>query len=330
LTALSSEKFIKHPLAFIELFGFKQKDIHQKLEKFMPSLYPDTKKAIDPFLNDFKRSNQSLEESNKLGRGLDAAIDVLYNGFFKYLMYQEADLSLQNLQARIENQRRQQTDPSPLFMHYYQFITNNLDDAFRNTLIRDLSQEALYRYGGDVMSKLYTGDHRLHRRWLDHLSAIFFGSWENKCNYSAYRLSGAEIELLNRKHKLDFFPAKKLRPHDDTTDGYIVHALSFGWFNSQGVLMPVSVLSGDPFDGIFERVRQYQVNIAYYQNPLGNDVGATARIKHEVLPGTLYSLNTTEQSIKVVSFYPARILEANPYPQIQHSHSEIELISLQA
>jgi hypothetical protein len=31
---------------------------------------------------------------------------------------------------------------------------------------------------------------------------------------------------------------------------------------------------------------------------------------------------------KVVSFYPARILEADPYLQIQHSHSEIELISL--
>lgn len=74
LKGLSSEKFIKHPVIFIELFGFKQKDIHQKLEKFMPSLYPDTKKAVAPFLKDFKRSNQSLEELKKLGRGLDAAI----------------------------------------------------------------------------------------------------------------------------------------------------------------------------------------------------------------------------------------------------------------
>lgn len=56
LDALQSEDLIKHPVAFIELFGLKQKIIHQRLEKVMPACYPDAKKAVDPFLKDFKRS----------------------------------------------------------------------------------------------------------------------------------------------------------------------------------------------------------------------------------------------------------------------------------
>lgn len=111
-------------------------------------------------------------------------------------------------------------------------------------------------------------------------------------------------------------------------DGYIIHALSFGWFHLLQKLTSVSVLSEDSFDDTFKRVQQYQVYVAYGQNPLGNNVGATARIKHEALPGTLYSFNREEQSIKLVSFYPAQILEGNPDPQIQHSHSEIEVISM--
>ncbi len=328
LAALKSEELIKHPVAFIELFGLKQKIIHQRLEKIMPSFYPDAKKAIDPFLKDFKRSVQNLEESQKLGKGFDAAIDVLYNGFFEHLWYEEPDLLLTNLQDQVESQRQQLTDPSPLFLHKYKFIKGNLSESFRKGLIHDLSLEAVYRYGGNLISKLYTGDQALGRRWSDHLSAVYFGLWEKKSNYSAYRLIGEELEILNRKHKLGFFPAKKLRPHDDTVDGYIIHALSFGWFHLLQKLTSVSVLSEDPFDETFDRVQQYQVYVAYVQNPLGNNVGATARIRHEVLPGTLYSFNREEQSIKLVSFYPARILEGDPYPQIQHSHSEIEVISM--
>lgn len=328
LRALKSEELIKHPVAFIELFGLRQKIIHQRLEKIMPSLYPDAKKAIDPFYRDFKRSIQNLEESQKLGKGLDAAIDVLYNGFFEHLWYDEPDLLMTNLQGQVESQRQQLTNPSPLFLHKYNYIKGNITESFRKNLIHDLSLEAVYRYGGNLISKLYTGDEALGRRWFDHLSAVSFGLWEQKGNYSAYRLTGDELELLNRKHKLGFFPAKKLRPHDDTVDGYIIHALSFGWFHLLQKLTSVSVLSEDPFNETFERVQQYQVYLAYGQNPLGNNIGATARIRHEVLPGTLYSFNREEQSIKLVSFHPAQILEGNPDPLIQHSHSEIEVISM--
>ena len=59
LGALKSEELIKHPVAFIELFGLRQKIIHQRLEKIMPSFYSDAKKAIDPFIRDFKRSIQT-------------------------------------------------------------------------------------------------------------------------------------------------------------------------------------------------------------------------------------------------------------------------------
>lgn len=328
LAAFKAEEFIKHPLAFIELFWLPQKIIHQRLEKVLPSLYPDAKEAIDPFLKDFKRSVQNLKESIKLGKGLDAAIDVLYNGFFEYLWYKEADLSLTNIQTQVENRRQQLTDPSLLFLHKYKFLKKNLDESFRKDLINDLSLEAVYRYGGKLISNLYTGDQALERRWLDHLSAVYFELWEKKKNYSAYRLTGEELELLNRKHKLAFFPAKMLRPHDDTVDGYVIHALSFGWFHLLQALTSVSVLSEDPFNDTFDRVQQYQVYIAYGQNPIGNNVGATSRIRHEVLPGTLYSFSRKEHSLKLVSFYPARILEGDPYPQIQHSRSEIEVIAL--
>ncbi len=328
LDALKSEDLIKHPAAFIELFGLRQKIIHQRLEQKMPSLYSDAKKCIDPFLKKFKRSDQNLEESQKLGKGFDAAIDVLYNGFFEHLWDHEPDLLLTSLQGQVESQRQQLIDPSPLFLLKYNYIKGNFTESFRKSLIHDLSLEAVYRYGGNLISKLYTGDEALARRWFDHLSAVCFELWEKKENYSAFRLIGEELELLNRKHKLDFFSAKKLRPHDDTVDGYIIHALSFGWFYLLQKLTSVSVLSEDSFDETFERVQQYQVYVAYGQNPLDNKVGATARIRHEVLPGTLYSFNRKEQSIKIVSFNPAQILEGNPDPQIQHSHSEIEVISI--
>lgn len=157
LGALKSEEFIKHPVAFIELFGLRQKIIHQQLEKIMSSFYSDAKKAIDPFLKDFKRSIQNLEESQKLGKGLDAAIDVLYNGFFEHLWYGEPDLLLTNLQDQVESQRQQLTNPSPLFLHKYNYIKGNFTESFRKSLIHDLSVEAVYRYGGNLISKLYTG-----------------------------------------------------------------------------------------------------------------------------------------------------------------------------
>ena len=296
----------------------------------VPSFLADAKKAIDPFLKDFKRRAQDLEALKKLGKGLDAAIDVMYNAFFKHLWFSEPDLFLTNLRDQVENQRQRLTNPSPLFLHKYKFMQENLSETFRKKLIQDLSLEAVYRYGGNLISKIYTGDQLLSRRWLDHLSAVYFGLWEQKKNYSAYRLMGEELELLNRKHKLNFFPAKKLRPHDDTVDGCIVHALSFGWFHLLEQLMSISVLSSDPFKKIFDRVQQYQVYVAYAQNPLGNNMGAEARIRHEVMPGTLYSFNREEQCIKLVSFYPTRILEGDSYPQIQHSHREIETISLKS
>ena len=249
LKAFNTTTFIKHPLAFIEFFWLPQKEIHRRLEKIIPSHYPEVKKAIAPFLKDFKRSSKTLEESRKLGKGLDAALDVLYNGFFKHL-WVESDLSLNNLLGQIENRRQQLSNPSPLFLNKYEFIKTNLNDLFRKELIQDLSLEAIYRYGGGLISKLYTGDHELDRRWFDHLSALYFGLWEEKKNYSAYRIIGEELELLNRKHKLNFFPAQKLRPHDDTVDGFIVHALSFGWFYLLQRLSPVSVLSEDPFEEV--------------------------------------------------------------------------------
>lgn len=263
VTALKNEELIKHPMAFVELFGLKQAIIHQRLEDMVPSFLADAKKAIDPFLKDFKRRAQDLEALKKLGKGLDAAIDVMYNAFFKHLWFSEPDLFLTNLRDQVENQRQRLTNPSPLFLHKYKFMQENLSETFRKKLIQDLSLEAVYRYGGNLISKTYTGDQLLSRRWLDHLSAVYFGLWEQKKNYSAYRLMGEELELLNRKHKLNFFPAKKLRPHDDTVDGCIVHALSFGWFHLLEQLMSISVLSSDPFNKIFDRVQQYQVYVAY-------------------------------------------------------------------
>ncbi len=328
LNTFNEKEFIKHPIAFVELFWLPQKAIHQRLEKIIPSLYPEAKKAIAPFLKDFKRSSKTLKESRKLGKGLDATIDILYNGFFKHLWNVESDLSLKNLLGQIENRRQQLSNPSPLFLNKYEFIKANLNDVFRKELIHDLSLEAIYRYGGYLISKLYTGDHELDRRWFDHLSALYFGLWEENKNYSAYRIIGEELELLNRKYKLNFFPAQKLRPHDDTVDGYVVHALSFGWFYPLKGLSPISALSEDPFEEVFARVQQYQIYLSYAQNPLNNPVNAPARILHAVLPGTLYSFDRKASSLQIVTFQQAKVLEGDPDPKIQHAHSEIEIIFL--
>ena len=187
LDALKSEDLIKHPVAFIELFGLRQKIIHQRLEKIMPLFYSDAKKAIDPFLKNFKRSVQNLEEWQQLGKGLDAAIDVLYNGFFEHLWHREPDLLLRNFQDQVESQRQQLTNPSPLFLHKYNYLKGNFTESFRKRLIHDLSLEAVYRYGGNLISKLYTGNKALGRKWLDHLPGVYFWLWEEKGNYSAYR-----------------------------------------------------------------------------------------------------------------------------------------------
>ena len=326
--ALKAAEFIKHPLALIELFWLPQKAIHQELEKIIPSFYPAAKEAVAPFLNVFKRSDQSPEDWKKLGKGLDAAIDILYNAFFNHLWCCEPGLSLPALEAKIESRQQQLSNPSPLFLNKYEFIKETLNNSFRKGLIRDLSFEAVYRYGGNLISRLYTGDNALNQRWFDHLLANYFVLWEKKRNYSAYRLIGEELELLNRKYNLNFFPARKLRPHDDTVDGYIVHALSFGWFNSLQKLTSLSILSEDPCEEIIDRVQQYQTYLAYAQNPLGNNINATSRILHEVLPGTLYSFDRKACSLKIVSFHPAKILKGSPHPQIVHSRSEIETISL--
>ena len=140
---------------------------------------------------------------------------------------------------------------------------------------------------------------------------------------------GEELELLNRQYKLNFFKAKKLRLHDDTIDGYIVHALSFGWFDRFGNLSPILALSEDPFDTIFDRVQQYQTYLAYAQNPLNDPNDAPIQIAYELQPGTLYTFNRQDNELRTVSFQSAKIFKKNNNLGIQHTHSEIAKLSLE-
>ncbi len=325
---LKSEDLIKHPVAFIELFGFKQKFIHQRLEKIIPSLEEGVKKAMKASVKEFKCKVKNSEKLHKLCKGFDKGYEVLYNGIYNHLHCNEPDLQLLSFEMQIEFQNKQIKDPSSLFLHQYNYIKENLNENFIKDIIEDLSVEAIYRYGRTLIAKLYPGDKELTHRWVEYLSALCFMFWEKGINTSAYRIMAIELERLKRKYSSDFHPAKLLRPHDDTIDSFIIHALGFGWFCSSEKLTPIIVLSQDPFDKTFSSVKQYQEFLAYAQNPLDNNVGATPRIKHEVLPGAFYSFDKVKESIKIVTFNPSRILKRDPGLQIESSHIEIEEVFL--
>jgi len=291
------------------------------------SSFLDVKSTLDVFVKKFSTSTRDPAAIKMLSEGFSRALEALYNKAYEHLLINEPRLSLEGLMQQILNNRNLRINPSCHFEDFYRYVACNLGKV-QKMLIHDLSVESISRYGKSLISKLYTGNKELQQQWHDHITATYFGLWEKKQNASAYRIVSDELELINRKNKQDFFPAEKLRQHDDTVDGYIVHALSYGWFYSSKSLVSVSVLTEDPFEEVLARVRQYQAFLAYAQDPISpNGDLIPARIFHMLQPGTLYVLDRETHSLKCVTFHTTIMKKDGILPSIVHSQSEVKEIN---
>lgn len=325
---LKKNSTIKPPVSFIELLGFNQKEIHKILQSTIEQRFQDIKPPLDQFICSFLGSKKNPIAIKNLTTGFSDALETLYKNAYEHFLKNEPRFSVNGLRKQIQLKIQDQKNASRLFEDYLKYASLNIK-TIQKGILNDLSIESISRYGKILISRLYTGNKELNQIWHDHISATYFKLWEERRNISAYRTVGEELFLINEKHKLNFCSSKKLRQHDDTVDGYIVHTLSFGWFCPRKNLHPISILTEDPFDEVFARVQQYQAFLAYAQNPiLPNDISIAPRILHELQPGTLFALDRDSRSIKCVTFYPAKIITDGGNIQIQHSSSNIQEIYL--
>jgi hypothetical protein len=240
-----------------------------------------------------------------------------------HLLNSETLLSKLEILNRLEAQKINNKNPSKYFSGFYKYAQLNLN-AKRESLARYLALEAISRYGRNLMLNLYSGNRHLNDQWRHYITSTYFGLWQAKANINAFRMISEELQYINNKHKTDFFPAKVLRTHDDTVDGQIIHALSFGWYQSPKKLSQVAVMTSDPFDKVISRVQQYQSYLAYCQNPVSPFKKNTPpRIQHTLKPGILYHLNMAERLIRCVEFEPAKLILNNDLVQIQATYSDV-------
>jgi hypothetical protein len=295
------------------------------LEKYILTFLPEIKATLDPCVRAFKKSNQDEKARLDLTKGFDKAWELLFAKLFSYLNNLN-DLSLTHLSQQMNKIRKKLDEPSVLFLVQFNHLKYG-GEQFRKEFLKNLSLEAISRYGDTLINEIYTGDKILSEAWNDYIVATFFYFWNNKKNYSAYRMLGKQIEKLNKRSNCSFFPAHTLRPHDDTIDGYIPYAIGHGWFYHKKKLTSCFALSNDPFDDLFQRTQQCQACLAYYLNPLANTVGAKPRVS-ELVPGDLFAYDKKSQTLRIVSFSPTEIFEENGQVKIRSSHSEIEIIQL--
>lgn len=319
--SLAHCNLLKNPLSIIEFSWTAQSSLNQELEKFADSLIPEIKSILKPYRKDHSNSSKDLEASKQLGKGLDKVWTLIANSFIKFYRLRP-EITREQILSNLENRQSAYPKTSNIFLHEYNYVKYQLDAKGLRRLIEDLAIEAVSRYGSNLLGKTFPGDKSLVDPWTHHVSAGHFHFWGEKRNISSYRNIGQKIKQLNDTHKLGFFSATTLRPHDDTIDGYIVHALSMGWFHRGKALIPVFALTEDPFDEVLARVQQYQAVLAYYQNPLCSPLGATQRIK-EVFPGTLFQFNRTTSILKMATFSPAKVIQSDGQLSIQcHYHPE--------
>lgn len=303
--------------------GLSQAKIHTNLEPILVKTFSDLKNNFHPHYKLYEQSLKTDDDIIALGNGFSTIMDVLFKTAYTYLLDVEILFSKSEILNKLETQKNNNKNPSKYFTGFYKYAQLNLS-AKRESLARYLALEAISRYGKNLMLNLYSGNRHINDQWRHYITSTYFGLWQIKTNINAFRMVSEELQYINSKHKTNFFPAKVLRTHDDTVDGQIIHALSFGWYQSAKKLSQVAVMTSDPFDKVISRVQQYQSFLAYSQNPVSLfKKNIPPRVQHTLKPGILYHLNMAERLIRCVEFEPAKVIVNNDLVEIQATYSDV-------
>jgi|GEM_PF-4514632 len=306
--SLENRYILKNPLSIIELSGIKQSHMNQRVEKFGKTLIPEMREILRPYRKAYLQSSQDVLARLSLGEGLDKTWSLVTSAFIAFYRAMP-EVSRSQILAKLEERELHYARMSDLFHLEYNRIKYELDERGWKRLLEDLAIEAVSRYGVGLMERVFDGDNLLVDPWTHHISAAYFHFWgvEHR-NVSSYRTIGKNVKQLNEKFDLQFFPAKPLRMHDDTVDGYVVHAVSMGWFHRKQQLTPVFALTEDPYEDTMQRILQYQAVLAYYKDPKVSPLGVKKRIE-KVCPGTLFHFDRTTRVLKIAIFCPAEVLQ---------------------
>ncbi len=305
--SLEHQRILKNPLSIIEFSWIEQASLNLRLAEFGRLLLPGIRVILKPYRKKYMQSSQDAEAHIRLGKGLDMAWSFIASkciAFYRSMPEISRDKILMNLEKR----QSDYTAISNIFRMEYDRVKYQDERGFRR-LLEDLAIEAMSRYGVSLVEQVFPGDKLLVDPWIHHISAGYFHFWgEQHRNVSSYRAVGHNVKRLNEKYKLQFFPAKPLRTHDDTVDGYVVHAVSMGWFHRKKMLTPVFALTEDPYDDTLQRILQYQAVLAYYHDPKVSPLPVSQRID-ELCPGTLFHFNRSTLLLKIATFRSAEVLQ---------------------
>lgn len=325
---MKARNIIYHEVSILEILGLSQVDIHKNLEPVLVNSFEEIKKEFHPYFKTYEKSPKKDSDIIALGTGFSKAMEELFKISFHHLLDYENILSKAEILNRLESQINFNKNKSKYFNNFYRYTTLDLNTK-RMGLAKFIALESISRYGKDLMLKLYSGNREMNDQWHHYITSTYFDLWQLGANINAYRMISEELQHINHKFKLDFFPADVLRKHDDTVDGQIIHALSFGWYRSTKKLEQIAVLTSDPLKKVISRVQQYQAYLAYCQEPVSpTKTNISPRILHPLKPGVLYHLDMPNRLIQCVAFEPGKVIINGNQVQIQTKYSDITELRL--
>lgn len=323
--ALKIRNIIHHETSILENLGFAQIDIHKRLKPIIINSAEEVKNIFHPHFKVYQKSRKGDEDIKALGDGFSKAMMKLFVTGFNHLLNDEILLSENEILNRLKYRQQVVCCPSKHFKSFCKYVTLNLKTK-RKTLSKNLALESVCRYGKNLMQQIYSGNSEINDLWNHYITSNYFELWKQRDNINAYRMISEELQYINNKFKTEFFPADVLRQHDDTVDGQIVHALSFGWY-SYSTLRQIAVLTEDPLPKIIARVNQYRAFLAYCQNPLApNNPNIISKISHILKPGVFYHLDREKHLVKCVEFEPGIAVKNGDHMQIQVTHSDVQTL----
>lgn len=304
LIAFQRRNWVKEPITSLETLGIDQKQIFIDLEIKIKFIFPEIKNILKPFINEFAKRNNDSDGYIALSPGFDIVVDIMYDNFLSILNSDER-LSYINFLDAIDYQEKHIKYPSALFLDYYNYIKDSDFDEIKSSIIRNLSIEAIFSFGGKIIGDLYSGDKPLKKLWCNYVSNFCIHLKNTKLNISGYRSINTTMDLLNRKLEPKFHQVDLLRPYNDLLDSYLIHWTTFGWFNYQGNLSSILGLTNDPYKVVIARIKQYQIYLAYEQNPIKAHNYENTPIFFAPTPGAIYVIDDEKKYLKYINILPS-------------------------
>ena len=302
LISLQKSNLIKEPIMLVEMLCIKQNKIFMDLENQAESIYLEIKNTLRPFINEFDQSNLDSNTYIALSEGLVSVADIMFNTFLSILS-NNIVFSYDNFLTALDSREANVKNPSIMFLHYCDYIKDSNFDELKNIIINNLAIEAVFRLGTKIFNKIYRGNGDLEKAWSFYVGNLCINLKNRRINVSGYRSINTTMNLLNRTLEPKYHPLD-LKPYNDLLDSYLIHWTTFGWFNPQGNLSSILSLTEDPYKDIIARIQQYQIYLAYEQNPIKNPIYENTPILFSPMPGAIY-VHDEKDHLKYINIRPS-------------------------